>query len=41
LKEQFLNLLSKPVADGGYGKTSDQIAIATQPTLARVSMDWR
>jgi aconitate hydratase len=27
LKEQFLNLLQKPVADGGYGKTSDDIAV--------------
>src|SRR5438046_457029 len=27
LKEQFLNLLGKPVADGGYGKTSEEIAV--------------
>src|SRR6266481_4238510 len=27
LKDQFLNLLSKSVADGGYGKTSDEIAV--------------
>jgi aconitate hydratase len=27
LKDQFLNLLQKPVADGGYGKTSDEIAV--------------
>src|SRR5258708_6689217 len=27
LKEQFLNLLSKSVADGGYGKTSAEIAV--------------
>ena len=27
LKDQFLNLLQKPVADGGYGKTSEDIAV--------------
>jgi aconitate hydratase len=27
LKDQFLNLLQKPVADGGYGKTSEEIAV--------------
>jgi aconitate hydratase len=27
LKEQFLALLEKPVADGGYGKTSEEIAV--------------
>ena len=27
LKAQFLNLLQKPVAEGGYGKTSDEIAV--------------
>src|SRR5260370_10023109 len=27
LKEQFLNLLGKPVSDGGYGKTSEEIAV--------------
>src|ERR1700682_324789 len=27
LKEQFLNLLGKSVADGGYGKTSAEIAV--------------
>src|SRR6266498_2118441 len=27
LKDQFLNLLQKPVADGGYGKTSADIAV--------------
>src|ERR1700682_2685950 len=27
LKEQFLNLLGKPVAAGGYGKTSEEIAV--------------
>src|SRR6202163_4603327 len=27
LKNQFLNLLQKPTADGGYGKTSDEIAV--------------
>src|SRR6267154_457437 len=27
LKEQFLNLLSKSVADGGYGKTNAEIAV--------------
>jgi aconitate hydratase len=27
LKAQFLNLLQKPVADGGYGKSSDEIAV--------------
>jgi aconitate hydratase len=27
LKGQFLNLLERPVADGGYGKTSDEIAV--------------
>jgi aconitate hydratase len=26
LKDQFLNLLQKPVSDGGYGKTSEDIA---------------
>jgi aconitate hydratase len=26
LKDQFLNLLQKPVSDGGYGKTSEEIA---------------
>ncbi|HMJ25169.1 MAG TPA: aconitate hydratase, partial [Pyrinomonadaceae bacterium] len=27
LKEQFLNLLEQPVTDGGYGKTSEEIAV--------------
>jgi aconitate hydratase len=27
LKDQFLNLLQKPVADGGYGKSSEDIAV--------------
>src|SRR5712671_4243138 len=27
LKDQFLNLLAKPIADGGYGKTSDEAAV--------------
>jgi aconitate hydratase len=27
LKEQFLNLLEKPLADGGYGKTTEEIAV--------------
>jgi aconitate hydratase len=27
LKDQFLNLLQKPVSDGGYGKTSEDIAV--------------
>src|SRR5712671_1318731 len=27
LKQQFLNLLAKPIADGGYGKTSDEAAV--------------
>jgi aconitate hydratase len=27
LKEQFLNLLEKPVADGGYGKTGAELAV--------------
>ena len=27
LKDQFLNLLAKPMADGGYGKTSEEIAV--------------
>jgi aconitate hydratase len=27
LKEQFLNLLERPLADGGYGKTSEEIAV--------------
>src|ERR1700686_4069005 len=27
LKNQFLDLLQKPIADGGYGKTSDDIAV--------------
>jgi aconitate hydratase len=27
LKEQFLNLLQKPVTDGGYGKSSEDIAV--------------
>ena len=27
LKDQFLHLLQKPVADGGYGKTSEDIAV--------------
>src|SRR5258707_2216832 len=27
LKAQFLNLLGKPVSDGGYGKTSDEITV--------------
>src|SRR3982074_569812 len=27
LKQQFLNLLGKPVSDGGYGKTSAEIAV--------------
>ena len=27
LKDQFLNLLQKPVAEGGYGKTSEDIAV--------------
>jgi aconitate hydratase len=27
LKEQFLALLEKPLADGGYGKTSEEIAV--------------
>jgi aconitate hydratase len=27
LKEQFLNLLEKPVADGGYGKTVAELAV--------------
>jgi aconitate hydratase len=27
LKEQFLNLLERPVADGGYGKTTAEIAV--------------
>src|SRR5947208_2746756 len=27
LRDQFLNLLEKPVADGGYGKSSEEIAV--------------
>ncbi len=27
LKEQFLNLLAKPLADGGYGKTGAELAV--------------
>src|SRR5712664_754393 len=27
LKDQFLNLLQKPISDGGYGKTSEDIAV--------------
>src|SRR5712664_2568205 len=27
LKDQFLNLLQKPTSDGGYGKTSEDIAV--------------
>ena len=33
LKSTFLNLLAKPIADGGYGKNGD--SLATQTTVAR------